>query len=93
MAMAMAISDDVNDGERPKGNNIRTVTDYSEKTSWPEVVGMTGEEAKRKIQEERPELLTYVVHKKSAVIFDYRFDRVRIVVDGKSKVVITPSIG
>eukprot|EP00244_Chara_vulgaris_P005043 TRINITY_DN20193_c0_g3_i1.p1 TRINITY_DN20193_c0_g3~~TRINITY_DN20193_c0_g3_i1.p1 ORF type:complete len:104 (-),score=20.09 TRINITY_DN20193_c0_g3_i1:75-350(-) len=91
--MAIAMADDVLAGERPDGNKIRSVTDYSEKNSWPEVVGMSGRDAKRKIQEERPELRTYVVYQKSAVIFDYRFDRVRIVVDESSKVVRTPSIG
>ncbi|GBG73539.1 hypothetical protein CBR_g16882 [Chara braunii] len=93
LASAMAaLAGDVADGERREGN-IRTVTDYSTKTSWPEVVGMTGDDAKRKIKDERPDLLTFVVHHKSSMILDYRLDRVRILVDGSSKVVTTPSIG
>eukprot|EP00244_Chara_vulgaris_P004585 TRINITY_DN1908_c0_g1_i1.p2 TRINITY_DN1908_c0_g1~~TRINITY_DN1908_c0_g1_i1.p2 ORF type:complete len:104 (+),score=19.19 TRINITY_DN1908_c0_g1_i1:276-587(+) len=92
LACTMAMADHVTNGEQPEGN-IRTVTDYSTKTSWPEVVGMTGANARRKIKEERPDLLTFIVHHKSAMILDYRFDRVRIVVDGSSKVVSTPAIG
>ncbi|RHN65900.1 putative proteinase inhibitor I13, potato inhibitor I [Medicago truncatula] len=63
------------------------------KTSWPELVGVTVEEAKRKIKEEMSEVKIEVVSPGSCVTFDLRYDRVRLYVDEFNNVFSTPKIG
>ncbi|KAL5202506.1 hypothetical protein ABZP36_013458 [Zizania latifolia] len=60
------------------------------RTSWPEVVGMPAEEAKKVILKDMPDANIVVLPVGSAVTLDYRPDRVRIFVD---TVAITPTIG
>lgn len=65
----------------------------AEKTSWPELVGLTPEEAEKKIKEESPKISVQVVPPNSFVTMDYRLDRVRIFVDTSGKVARSPTLG
>mmetsp|Transcript_14620 Transcript_14620/g.21560 ORF Transcript_14620/g.21560 Transcript_14620/m.21560 type:complete len:91 (-) Transcript_14620:327-599(-) len=60
---------------------------------WPDLVGMSGEEAKAKLEEEHPGLTVQVIPEGSMMTMDYRTDRVRIMVDGENKVNAAPRVG
>ena len=62
----------------------------SAKTSWPEVVGLTIEEAKKVILKDKPDADIVVLPVGSIVTADYRPDRVRIFVDTVAQ---TPHVG
>jgi hypothetical protein len=62
----------------------------SAKTSWPEVVGLTIEEAKKVILKDKPDADIVVLPVGSIVTPDYRPDRVRIFVDTVAQ---TPHVG
>jgi len=68
-------------------------TNNPTKTSWPELVGVTAEEAERKIKEEISGVEIQVVPPDSFVTADFRFKRVRLYVDESNKVIRTPTIG
>lgn len=80
-------------------SNIKTNfgTDLSSppagKMSWPELLGVTAEEAERKIKEEKPELKIHIIPPNSMVTMDYRLDRVRLFVDESGKVAQEPRLG
>ncbi|KAL9321826.1 hypothetical protein ACSQ67_009879 [Phaseolus vulgaris] len=63
------------------------------KTSWPELVGVTAEEAETKIKEEMSEVQIQVVPPDSFVTADFKPKRVRLYVDESNKVIRTPAIG
>ena len=65
----------------------------TEKSEWPEVVGMKGKEAAEIIKEENPCLKSIVLADGSPVTKDLRWDRVRIFVDSCGIVVRTPYVG
>jgi hypothetical protein len=73
--------------------NQRQRTYNPTKTSWPELVGVTAEEAERKIKEEKSGAEIQVVPPDSFVTADYRTQRVRLYVDESNKVIRTPGIG
>ncbi|MCO5547768.1 hypothetical protein L7F22_001220 [Adiantum nelumboides] len=60
---------------------------------WPELVGLSGEEAKHKILSENPNLKVQVVPEDSFMTMDFRTDRVRIFVDPAGNVSRAPQIG
>uniref|UniRef100_A0A0D3HU04 Subtilisin-chymotrypsin inhibitor-2A n=3 Tax=Oryza TaxID=4527 RepID=A0A0D3HU04_9ORYZ len=60
------------------------------KTSWPEVVGLSIEEAKKVILKDKPDADIVVLPFGTAVPEDFRFNRVRIFVD---TVADTPRVG
>lgn len=60
------------------------------KRSWPEVVGMTMEEAKAAILKDKPDADIVVLPFGTAVPEDFRFNRVRIFVDTVAE---TPRVG
>ena len=60
------------------------------KTSWPEVVGFSVEEAKKEILKDKPDADIVVLPVGSIVTADYRPDRVRIFVDTVAQ---TPHVG
>ncbi|BAF29992.1 subtilisin-chymotrypsin inhibitor CI-1B [Oryza sativa Japonica Group] len=60
------------------------------KTSWPEVVGLRAEEAKKVILKDMPDADIVVVPVGTPVTMDFRPNRVRIFVD---TVAGTPTIG
>jgi hypothetical protein len=62
------------------------------KSSWPEVVGLSSEEAK-KIIEDKPEANVQVVPADSFLTMDYNTSRVRVFVDSSDKVTKAPRIG
>ena len=62
----------------------------SAKTSWPEVVGLSIEEAKKVILKDKPDADIVVLPVGSIVTPDYRPDRVRIFVDTVAE---TPHVG
>jgi hypothetical protein len=63
------------------------------KSSWPELVGLSGEAAKTRLEQEMPAMKVQVVPYGSMVTEDYREDRVRIYLDDQGKVVKAPEIG
>lgn len=63
------------------------------KNSWPEMVGMLSEEAKKKIIEDKPEASVQVIPAGSFVTMDYNTGRVRLFVDSNDKVSKAPRIG
>lgn len=63
------------------------------KTSWPELEGVSKEEAEKVISKEEPSLTIQVLPKDSMMTMDYRTDRVRIMVDKDGKVASTPRVG
>ena len=63
------------------------------KTSWPELKGKTGREAKHIIQEEYPNLHVNIIPENSPVTRDYRTDRVRVFVNETGIVTHTPKVG
>jgi Potato inhibitor I family len=68
------------------------------KTSWPELKGKTGREAKHIIQEEYPFLHVNIVRESNnsppmLTTEDYRTDRVQVVVNQTGIVVRTPKVG
>ncbi|XP_058215200.1 subtilisin inhibitor CLSI-I-like [Rhododendron vialii] len=66
----------------------------SQKTKWPEVVGLTSvEEAERIIKEEKPGVQIQVIPPEYGVTSDYKVQRVRLYVDSSGKVRWPPIIG
>lgn len=68
-------------------------TNNPTKKSWPELVGVTAEEAEKKIKEEMPEAEIQVVPHDSFVTADFKPHRVRLYVDLSNKVIRIPGIG
>ena len=64
-----------------------------QKSSWPELVGKSADEAKAVIEAEFPGVKVQVVGVNQPVTMDYRFDRVRIAVDANNVVAVPPNIG
>ncbi|XP_061360411.1 subtilisin inhibitor 1-like isoform X3 [Gastrolobium bilobum] len=60
-------------------------TNNPTKTSWPELVGVTAEEAEKKIKEEMAGVEIQVVFPGYSVTFDYKIQRVRLYVDESKK--------
>ncbi|PIN17077.1 hypothetical protein CDL12_10269 [Handroanthus impetiginosus] len=65
-----------------------------DKSTWPEVVELTAEEAERKIKEEMPSgTHIQIVPHDLFLTMDYRMDRVRIFIGSSGKVSKPPRIG
>jgi Potato inhibitor I family len=62
-------------------------------SSFPELVGLTGEQAKADLTAKYPALKVYVLREGSIVTMDYRMDRVRIFVDEDGVVSRPPKLG
>jgi len=75
------------------GNYKQALETNSAKTSWPELVGATAEEAETKIKEEMSDAQIQVVPPDSFVTADYNPKRVRLYVDESNKVTRAPTIG
>ncbi|XVF55227.1 hypothetical protein PTKIN_Ptkin06aG0019800 [Pterospermum kingtungense] len=63
------------------------------KMEWPELVGLTPEEAEKKIKEEKPRVQIQVVAANSFVTMDFNQGRVRLYLDPSGKVQRPPRIG
>ncbi|XP_061357485.1 subtilisin inhibitor CLSI-I-like [Gastrolobium bilobum] len=77
----------------PRSYNQLLGTNNPTKTSWPELVGVTAEEAEKKIKEEMAGVEIRVVLPNYGVTCDYKTQRVRLYVDESKKVIETPMIG
>jgi hypothetical protein len=61
---------------------------------FPDVVGMTGEEAEAVIKRERPDLIVIVMPEGSPVTMDHRLDRCRIFISRDTGLVtVVPHVG
>ena len=63
------------------------------KTSWPELLGLPGVEAKSKILADNPKLTVIILAVGTFVTQEFREDRVRVYVDSDQKVAQIPRIG
>ncbi|RDX99230.1 hypothetical protein CR513_17740, partial [Mucuna pruriens] len=77
----------------PRSYNEVLGTKNPRKTSWPEVVGVSAEEAEKKIKEEMSGAEIQVVLPGYFVTADFKPQRVRLYVDESNKVTKTPGIG
>jgi hypothetical protein len=81
------------------GANMSTIEEWivpaDAKISWPEVVGLSSSEAKKKIMEDKPDASVDIIVLVGSVQInmDYRFNRVRVFVDSSDKVIKCPNIG
>jgi hypothetical protein len=75
-----------------KSTATRTMSEGDDKTSWPELVGKEGSEAKGLVEKEGIKTVD-VIPERSMVTMDYRTDRVRIFVDKEGKVTAAPRVG
>jgi hypothetical protein len=82
------------------GANMSTIEEWivpaDAKISWPEVVGLSSEEAKKKIMEDKPDASVDIIVLAGCcfeITMDYRSNRVRVFVDSSDKVVEGPAIG
>ncbi|TYH22294.1 hypothetical protein ES288_A04G116200v1 [Gossypium darwinii] len=63
------------------------------KGEWPELVGLTPEEAERKIKEDMPRVQIQVVQANCFVTMDFNHGRVQLYLDPSGKVERPPRIG
>ncbi|KAK8613120.1 hypothetical protein V6N13_100893 [Hibiscus sabdariffa] len=63
------------------------------KMEWPELVGLTPDEAEKKIKEDKPRVQIQVVQPNSFVTMDFNQGRVRLFLDTSGKVERPPRIG
>lgn len=66
---------------------------HGRKTTWPEVVGMAGEEAKKQIEEESPGISVHLIPQNSFITMDFRTNRVRLYIDSSGNVAVAPKLG
>ncbi|CAH2046528.1 unnamed protein product [Thlaspi arvense] len=63
------------------------------KTSWPELVGINGDEAASVIKSDEPSLEVVVLLGGTPVSMDFVFERVRVWVDSDRIVIRVPRVG
>ncbi|CAN6331117.1 unnamed protein product, partial [Urochloa humidicola] len=71
-------------------SSVDATTGGEKKTSWPEVVGLPVEEAKKIILKDMPDADIVVLPAGSPVTMDFRSNRVRVFVDTVAR---TPTVG
>ncbi|CAD8106209.1 unnamed protein product [Paramecium sonneborni] len=84
------------DIEQPNISNIKLNYNgikNNQKTSWPECVGKSIQQAIQIIKKDQPNLIISVLPEGSIVTMDYRIDRVRIFHNQKGQVIQVPHIG
>mmetsp|Transcript_38087 Transcript_38087/g.92183 ORF Transcript_38087/g.92183 Transcript_38087/m.92183 type:complete len:97 (+) Transcript_38087:38-328(+) len=64
-----------------------------QKTEFPEMVGMSGEEAKAQLESQFPSFQIDIVPWDAMLTMDYREDRIRVKVDDNGKVKKAPRVG
>mmetsp|Transcript_23182 Transcript_23182/g.54815 ORF Transcript_23182/g.54815 Transcript_23182/m.54815 type:complete len:266 (+) Transcript_23182:73-870(+) len=97
----LGTEDNVGLGKEQVGSDDETVSTEnidkkeSQQTKWPELVGMTGTEAKDQLEllcgEETYDI--HVLHENSPTTRDYRFNRIRIFTNDEGIVTRVPQIG
>lgn len=65
----------------------------SGRKTWPELVGIAGEEAERRIKEQIPGVTVHKIPQGNFVTMDFRTNRVRIFVDSAGNVARPPQVG
>ncbi|CAI9288488.1 unnamed protein product [Lactuca saligna] len=70
-----------------------TMSDCEGKSSWPELVGATGDAAAKKIEKENPRVDAIVLLDGTPTTRDFRCDRVWVWVNSSGVVIRTPKIG
>lgn len=88
-----AVAGLVSDGVNAAGDWHSMGVNLPLRRQWPDVVGMSVEEAEKKIKEDMPMATFQVVLPERFVTCDYNERRVRLYVDSSSKVVRTPGVG
>ncbi|XP_022748178.1 subtilisin inhibitor 1-like [Durio zibethinus] len=63
------------------------------KMEWPELVGLTREEAEKKVKEDMPRVQIQVVEANPFVTMDFNQGRIRLYLDSSGKVQRPPRIG
>ncbi len=81
-----------NEGMKGQQEGMKGQQGQQQKT-WPNVIGLSGQEAREKIQKEMPDAQIELFEKGSACTKDYKANRVRICVDNNNKVVDAPKLG
>lgn len=83
------------DNEKCQCSNFRQYKhDENSPKTWPELIGVLGDEAAKLIKAEMPNLqIIQIIHPPWALTQDLCSDRVRILVDGFNRVSMPPSIG
>nr|XP_043634403.1 glu S.griseus protease inhibitor-like [Erigeron canadensis] len=69
------------------------MSDCKGKSSWPELVGESGEAAAAKIEKQNPRVDAIVLRDGTPTTTDFRCDRVWVWVDSYGVVIRTPNIG
>lgn len=97
----LGTEDNVGLGKEQVGSDDETVSTEninkkeSQQTKWPELIGMTGTEAKDQLEllygEETYDI--HVLHENSPTTRDYRFNRIRIFTNDEGIVTRVPQIG
>lgn len=65
----------------------------SDKKEWPEVVGLSGEEAQAIVKQDDPTINIQVLNENAPCTRDFRTNRVRIFTNGEGVVVHPPRRG
>jgi hypothetical protein len=65
----------------------------SDKKEWPEVVGLSGQEAEERVKNDDPTVQTQVLDQNAPCTRDFRMNRVRIFINGEGVVVKAPRRG
>ncbi|KDP35674.1 hypothetical protein JCGZ_09112 [Jatropha curcas] len=68
-------------------------SDSAKKTIWHDLVGLTVEEAERKIKEEMPGAEIQVVQPDCFVTMDFKRNRIRLFLDSSGLIARAPRIG
>ncbi|CAJ1934992.1 unnamed protein product [Cylindrotheca closterium] len=80
--------------KRPQAVLKRTsILNLKNKSEWPELVGMDGVEARKRIRDEVPSVQASIVNLEEMITEEYMPGRVQIFVDDNCKVTWPPQIG
>ncbi|PIA54668.1 hypothetical protein AQUCO_00900912v1 [Aquilegia coerulea] len=75
------------------GHQIGTGASSGPKTEWPELIGLTVEEAKEKILLDKPRVVFQVVPPGHFVTMDFNTRRVRLYLDASERIARAPQVG
>lgn len=64
-----------------------------QKKEWPELVGVKGEEAEKRVKHDDPTIQTQIIEEDMMYTSDYRLDRVRIFINNAGNVAKAPKRG
>ncbi|CAN6340315.1 unnamed protein product [Urochloa humidicola] len=87
---SFSVDTQITNKRRSTMSSVDATTGGEKKTSWPEVVGLPVEEAKKIILKDMPDADIVVLPAGSPVTMDFRSNRVRVFVDTVAQ---TPIVG